>query len=44
MQLAYNVMREADAYIGLRYVSADYDDGGDANYSTWLHAGLALRF
>jgi hypothetical protein len=43
VQLAYNVMREADAYVGLRYVAADYDDSS-ANFSTWLHVGLALRF
>lgn len=43
-QLAYNVMREADAYVGLRYVSGDYDDAGDSNYSTWLHIGMAFRF
>ena len=44
VQFAYNVLKEADAYIGLRYVSADYDDAGSANFSTWLHAGVAFRF
>ena len=44
VQLAYNVIREADAYVGLRYVSADYEDATSANFSTWLHIGLGLRF
>ena len=44
LQLAYNVLREADAYVGLRYVSADYEEASSANYSTWLHVGMAFRF
>lgn len=44
LQLAYNVLREADAYVGLRYVSADYEEASSANYSTWAHIGMAFRF
>ncbi len=44
LQLVYNVLREADAYVGLRYVSADYEEASSANYSTWLHVGMAFRF
>jgi hypothetical protein len=44
VQLAYNVLREADAYVGLRYVSADYEEASSANYSTWFHVGMAFRF
>ena len=44
LQVAYNVLREADAYVGLRYVSADYEEASSANYSTWFHVGMAFRF
>lgn len=44
VQLAYNILREADAYVGLRYVSADYEEASSANYSTWFHVGMAYRF
>jgi len=44
INVSYNVMREADIYIGARYVRGDYDDVPDARYDTGMHIGINLRF
>ncbi len=44
LRAGYNVMRNADAYIGVRHVKGDYDDAPDVKYDSGLHVGLALRF
>ena len=44
VRLAYNVMRQADVYIGARYVRGDYDNAPDAYFDTGMHVGLTLRF
>lgn len=44
LRFAYNVMREADIYIGARYVKGDYKKAPDAYYDTGMHIGLTLRF
>ncbi|MFQ5634196.1 MAG: YfaZ family outer membrane protein [Gammaproteobacteria bacterium] len=44
LRLAYNVMRQADVYAGLRYVKGEYDTAEDAYFDTGLHIGLTLRF
>jgi len=44
IDLSYNVMREADIYIGARYVRGDYKNVADARYDTGMHIGINLRF
>lgn len=44
LRVAYNVMRQADIYLGARYVRGDYKDAPDAYYDTGMHIGLTLRF
>jgi len=43
-RLSYNVLREADIYLGARYAKADFDDRGDALIDNGLHVGIQLRF
>ncbi len=44
IRVSYNVLRQADAYIGARYVRGDYDDAPDVRYDTGMHIGMTLRF
>lgn len=44
LRIGYSVTRQADIYIGARYVRADYDDRPSIKFDTGLHAGLNLRF
>lgn len=44
LRIGFSVTRQADIYIGARYVRADYEDGPDIRFDTGLHAGLNLRF
>ncbi|MDJ0927273.1 MAG: YfaZ family outer membrane protein [Gammaproteobacteria bacterium] len=44
VRLGYNVLREADIYVGARYVRADYDKAPKAYFDTGMHLGLSLRF
>ena len=44
VRVGYSVTRQADVYVGARYVSADYDDRPSIKFDTGLHAGLNLRF
>lgn len=44
LRFAYNVMRQADIYVGARYVRGEYKKAPDAYYDTGMHIGLALRF
>lgn len=44
VRASYNILREADVFVGARYVRGDYDDAPDARFDTGLHVGLALRF
>ncbi len=44
VRAAYNVIRDADVYIGVREVEAKYDGGGRYEYDSNLHAGLEFRF
>lgn len=41
---AYNVIRDADVYIGFREVEAKYDGGGSYEYDSDLHVGFEFRF
>ena len=44
IHLGYNVIRDADIYLGLRYVEGQYDEARDAKFDSGLHLGVALRF
>lgn len=44
IRLAYNVMKDADVYVGLRYVEGQYDEARDATFDDGLNIGVALRF
>ncbi len=44
IRLGYNVLRNADVYVGARYVKGEYDQAPDAYYDTGLHLGVNLRF
>lgn len=44
LRFAYNVMRQADVYVGARYVKGEYKNAPDAYYDTGMHIGLTLRF
>lgn len=44
LRAAYNLLRNADAYIGVRYVKAEYDQAPRAYFDTGLHVGVNLRF
>ncbi len=44
VRAAYRVTRNAEAYLGARYVRADFERGRDARFDTGFHIGLDLRF
>ena len=44
IRASYNVLREADVYIGARSVKGDYDNGSVAHFDTGMHLGISLRF
>ena len=41
---AYNVLRDADLYVGVRNIKADFDERGDVTVDTGLNVGFRLRF
>ncbi len=41
---SYEILREAEAYVGLRNVKADFEDAPEVTFDTGLHLGLRLRF
>lgn len=43
-RVGYNLMREADVYIGARYVKGEYKKAPDARYDTGMNIGITLRF
>jgi hypothetical protein len=44
LRLNYNLLRDADVYVGARYVRGEYDDVRAARFDTGMHVGFALRF
>lgn len=42
--LTYDVLRDADVYIGARYVRAEFENAPDLTIDTGLHVGLRLKF
>lgn len=43
-RIGYNVLREADIYLGVRYSNIEFDPFGDVTMDNGLHAGIQLRF
>jgi hypothetical protein len=41
---AYNVLRTAQVYLGLRTIKADFEDSPKVTFDTGLHVGIRLRF
>jgi len=44
VRLGYNVLRDADVYIGLREIKAEYEGAGRFEYDSGLHLGFEFRF
>ncbi|NNF51445.1 MAG: hypothetical protein HKN59_03310 [Gammaproteobacteria bacterium] len=42
--LTYDVLRDADIYIGARYVKAEFENTPDMTIDSGLHIGLRLKF
>lgn len=43
-RIGYNVLRDADIYLGVRYSNAEFDSGAQVTIDNGLHAGIQLRF
>jgi len=43
-RVSYNVLREADIYLGARYINIEFEGGADFTLDNGLHAGIQLRF
>ena len=45
LRVSYNVLREADLYLGVRYARGDYEkDVPDTRFDKGMHVGMSLRF
>ncbi len=44
IRLAYNLLREADIYIGARYVKGEFDNDTQQTFDKGMNAGINLRF
>lgn len=45
VRVSYNVLRQADLYVGARYVRGEYKKGvPDSRFDTGMHIGMSLRF
>jgi hypothetical protein len=44
LRLGYNVMKEADIYIGLRYVKGNFDNGTKVDFDDGANIGFSIRF
>ena len=44
IRLAYNILREADIYVGARYVRGEFDNGTDVIFDNGAHIGVNIRF
>lgn len=44
LRLSYSVIRQADVFVGARYVRAEYKRRPNVHFDTGMHAGLSLRF
>ncbi|MEO0346132.1 MAG: YfaZ family outer membrane protein [Pseudomonadota bacterium] len=43
-RIGYNVLREADVFLGVRYANIEFDPVGDVTMDNGLHLGIQLRF
>ncbi len=43
-RINYNVLRDADIFIGARYIGIEFEGGGKLRMDTGIHAGIQLRF
>jgi hypothetical protein len=44
IRLAYNLLRDADIYVGARYVKAEFDNDSEQHFDTGMNIGINLRF
>jgi hypothetical protein len=44
IRVGYNITREADIYIGARYINGEYKQAPRALYDNGMHVGISLRF
>ena len=44
LRAGYNVIRDADVYIGIREIKAEYDGAGRFEFDSSVHLGLEFRF
>lgn len=44
IRVGYNVIQQADVYVGARYVRGDYEQAPNAYFDTGLNLGVELRF
>ncbi|MEO0616950.1 MAG: YfaZ family outer membrane protein [Pseudomonadota bacterium] len=43
-RIGYNVLREADVFLGVRYANIEFDPFGEVTMDNGLHLGIQLRF
>lgn len=43
-RIIYGFLRQADVFVGARYIRVDYDAGGKVLFDTGMHLGVAMRF
>ena len=44
IRVAYNLLREADIFVGARYVKAEFDNDSEQLFDNGMHLGMNLRF
>ena len=44
IRLGYNVLENADIYVGARYVKGEFDNDTEVLFDNGMHAGLHIRF
>jgi hypothetical protein len=44
VRLAYNFLRDADIYVGWRYVNAEFDNNSDVEFDDDINVGINIRF
>ena len=44
IRAGYNILKQADVYIGLRYVRGDFDNGTKADFDDSANIGFSIRF
>ena len=44
IRFAYNLLREADIYVGARYVKGEFDNDTEQTIDNGMHVGINIRF